>query len=58
MAENFAAILVLDEIVCRNCAKKVEEISAMRGFHDTLSYEHVAEEETLCARCNKHIGKD
>jgi hypothetical protein len=58
MVENFAAILVLDEIVCRGCAKKVEEISAMRGFHDTLSYEYVAEEETFCARCNKHIGKD
>lgn len=57
MVENFAAILVLDEIVCRNCAKKVEEISAMRGFHDTLSFEEVAEKETICSRCNEQIKR-
>jgi DNA-directed RNA polymerase subunit RPC12/RpoP len=57
MAENFAVIVVLDEVVCRSCAKKVEEISAMRGFHDTLSYEEVAENEIICTRCNNQIKK-
>lgn len=52
---NYVAIVVLDEIVCRDCMKMVEEISARRGFHDTLSYEEIAEKGAICTRCNKQI---
>ncbi len=52
---NYAAVIVLDEIVCRRCTKPVEEINAARGFHDTLSYEEAAEKEIVCSRCNDRI---
>lgn len=58
MAENYAAVIVGDEVVCRWCTKMVEEISAARGFHDTISYEEAEERGLVCSRCQKPIERN
>ena len=55
MAEVFSAVKIGDEIVCRQCLKMEEMVSAQRGIQDSLSADEVRETEYICSRCNQKI---
>ena len=55
MAEVFSAVQVGDEVVCRNCLKMEEMVSAQRGITDSYSADDVRETEYICSRCNNKI---
>ena len=57
MAEVFSAVQVGDEVVCRDCLRMEEMISAQRGITDSYSADDVRETEYICSRCNKKIEK-
>jgi DNA-directed RNA polymerase subunit RPC12/RpoP len=57
MADIFSAVQVGDEVVCRNCLKMEEMISAQRGITDSYSADDVRETEYTCVRCNKKIER-
>jgi len=50
MAEIFSAVQVGDEVVCRDCLKMEEMISAQRGITDSYSADDVRETEYTCSR--------
>ena len=56
MSENFAAVQIGDELVCRKCLTMEEQVTAMRGITDTLSYEVVDAGDYSCTRCNNKIS--
>jgi len=55
MADIFSAVQVGDEVVCRDCLKMEEMISAQRGITDSYSADDVRETEYTCSRCDKKI---
>jgi DNA-directed RNA polymerase subunit RPC12/RpoP len=55
MADIFSAVQVGDEVVCRDCLRMEEMISAQRGITDSYSADDVRETEYTCSRCNKKI---
>jgi len=52
---QFAATKIGDDIVCRQCLKMDEMVTAQRGITDTITNEEVEEKEIICARCGKKI---
>ena len=55
MVDVFSAVQVGDEVVCRDCLRMEEMISAQRGITDSYSADDVRETEYTCSRYNKKI---
>jgi len=51
----FAATIIGDDIVCRQCLNMEESVTAQRGITDPVTNEDVEKKEIICARCGQKI---
>nr|MBC8360881.1 hypothetical protein [Candidatus Desulfatibia profunda] len=51
----FAATIIGDDIVCRQCLNMEETVTAQRGITDPVTNEDVEKKEIICARCGKKV---
>jgi len=51
----YAATIIGDDIVCRQCLNMEEMVTAQRGITDPITNEQVEEKEYICARCGNKI---